>query len=119
LLEIAQKDDIVLVEQIDRISRLKDDDWNSLKSITQTKGLRVVSLDFPTGHQFSVINDELTGRMLSAINDLMFNMLAAIARKGYAGRRRRQKEGIVRLSLRGATLADQVIQNYNKRLKAY
>jgi len=60
LLEIAQKGDIVLVEQIDRISRLKDDDWNSLKSIIKTKGLRVVSLDLPTSHQFAVINDEFT-----------------------------------------------------------
>ena len=47
LLEIAQKGDIVLVEQIDRISRLKDDDWNSLKSTIKVKGLRVVSLDLP------------------------------------------------------------------------
>jgi DNA invertase Pin-like site-specific DNA recombinase len=37
LLEIAQKGDVVLVEQIDRISRLKDDDWNSLKSIIKVK----------------------------------------------------------------------------------
>ncbi len=101
LLEIAQKGDIVLVEQIDRISRLKDDDWNSLKSIIKTKGLRVVSLDLPTSHQFSVINDEFTGRMLSAINDLMLDMLAAIARKDYVDRRRRQKEGIVKAKSEG------------------
>jgi DNA invertase Pin-like site-specific DNA recombinase len=69
LLEIAQKGDIVLVEQIDRISRLKDDDWSSLKSIIKAKGLRVVSLDLPTSHQFAVVND------------LMLDMLAAIARK--------------------------------------
>ena len=101
LLEIAQKGDIVLVEQIDRISRLKDDDWNSLKSIIKTKGLRVVSLDLPTSHQFAVVNDEFTGRMLSAINDLMLDMLAAIARKDYVDRRRRQKEGIVKAKSEG------------------
>ncbi|MBQ4839823.1 recombinase family protein [Pseudoalteromonas luteoviolacea] len=94
LLEIAQKGDILLVEQIDRISRLKDDDWYSLKSIIKDKGLRVVSLDLPTSHQFAVVNDEFTERMLSAINDLMLDMLAAIARKDYEDRRRRQKEGI-------------------------
>ena len=101
LLEIAQKGDIVLVEQIDRISRLKDDDWYSLKSIIKTKGLRVVSLDLPTSHQFAAINDEFTGRMLSAINDLMLDMLAAIARKDYVDRRRRQKEGIVKAKSEG------------------
>jgi DNA invertase Pin-like site-specific DNA recombinase len=32
--------------------------------------------------------------MLTAINDLMLDMLAAVARKDYQDRRRRQKEGI-------------------------
>ena len=101
LLEIAQKGDVVLVEQIDRISRLKDDDWYSLKSIIKAKGLRIVSLDLPTSHQFAVVSDEFTGRMLSAINDLMFDMLAAIARKDYEDRRRRQKEGVVKAKSEG------------------
>ena len=101
LLEIAQKGDVVLVEQIDRISRLKDDDWDSLKSIIKEKGLKVVSLDLPTSHQFAVVNDEFTGRMLSAINDLMLDMLAAIARKDYEDRRRRQKEGIIKARSEG------------------
>jgi DNA invertase Pin-like site-specific DNA recombinase len=104
LLEIAQKGDIVLVDQIDRISRLKDDDWYSLKSIIKAKGLRVVSLDLPTSHQFAVVSDEFTGRMLSAINDLMLDMLAAIARKDYEDRRRRQKEGIVKAKSEGRYL---------------
>lgn len=101
LLEIAQKGDIVLVEQIDRISRLNDHDWNWLKSIIKTKGLRVVSLDLPTSHQFTAVRDVFTGRMLSAINDLMLDMLAAIARKDYEDRRRRQKEGIVKAKFEG------------------
>jgi len=101
LLEIAQKGDVILVEQIDRISRLKDDDWSSLKSIIKAKGLRIVSLDLPTSHQFAVISDEFTGRMLSAINDLMLDMLAAIARKDYEDRRRRQRAGIVKAKSEG------------------
>ena len=101
LLEITQKGDVVLVEQIDRISRLKDDDWCLLKSLIKAKGLRVVSLDLPTSHQFAVVSDEFTGRMLSAINDLMLDMLAAIARKDYEDRRRRQKEGIIKAKSEG------------------
>jgi DNA invertase Pin-like site-specific DNA recombinase len=101
LLEIAQKGDVVLVEQIDRISRLKDDDWSSLKVIIKTKGLRIVSLDLPTSHQFAVVKDEFTERMFSAINDLMLDMLAAIARKDYEDRRRRQQEGIAKAKSEG------------------
>ena len=94
LLDIAQAGDIILVEQIDRISRLNDSDWNKLKTIIKSKQLKIVSLDLPTSHQFIEHNDEFTNRMLTAINDLMLDMLAAIARKDYQDRRRRQKEGI-------------------------
>lgn len=45
LLDIAQPDDIILVEQIDRISRLNDKDWNKLKTIIKSKELRIVSLE--------------------------------------------------------------------------
>ena len=101
LLDIAQPDDILLVEQIDRISRLNDSDWNKLKAIIKLKKLRIVSLDLPTSHQFVENNDEFTNRMLTAINDLMLDMLAAIARKDHQDRRRRQTEGIAKAKTGG------------------
>ena len=60
-----------------------------------------MSLDLPTSHQFAVNSDEFTERMLSAINDLMLDMLAAIARKDYEDRRRRQIEGIIKAKSEG------------------
>lgn len=101
LLDIAQTDDILLVEQIDRISRLNDKDWNQLKAIIKSKGIRVVSLDLPMSYQLANHSDEFTGRMLAAINDLMLDMLAAVARKDYQDRRRRQKEGIEKAKAEG------------------
>ena len=101
LLDIAQADDIILVEQIDRISRLNDNDWNKLKMIIKSKKLKIVSLDLPTSHQFIEHNDEFTNRMLTAINDLMLDMLAAIARKDYQDRKRRQTEGIAKAKTQG------------------
>jgi len=101
LLDIAQPDDILLVEQIDRISRLNDSDWNKLKAIIKLKKLKIVSLDLPTSHQFVENNDEFTNRMLTAINDLMLDMLAAIARKDHQDRRRRQTEGIAKAKTGG------------------
>jgi DNA invertase Pin-like site-specific DNA recombinase len=61
----------------------------------------VVSLDLPMSHQLARHGDEFTGRMLTAINDLMLDMLAAVARKDYQDRRRRQKEGIEKAKLEG------------------
>jgi DNA invertase Pin-like site-specific DNA recombinase len=37
--------------------------------------------------------DDISGRMLGAINGMVLDMLAAIARKDYEDRRRRQAEG--------------------------
>ena len=101
LLDVAQPNDIILVEQIDRISRLNDGDWNRLKIIIKSKKLKIVSLDLPTSHQFVENNDEFTNRMLTAINDLMLDMLAAVARKDYQDRRRRQTEGIAKAKTSG------------------
>ena len=94
LLEIAARGDILLCEQIDRISRLTGEDWKTLRAIIESKGIRVVSLDLPTSHQLLNVQDEFTARMFEAMNSMMLDMLAAISRKDYEDRRRRQKQGI-------------------------
>ncbi|OJX09629.1 MAG: resolvase [Caedibacter sp. 37-49] len=95
LLDIAQRGDILMVEQVDRISRLNSEDWELLKSQITGKGIIIVALDLPTSHQFiNTKSDEFTQRMLAAINSMMLDMLAAVARKDYVDRRRRQSEGI-------------------------
>jgi len=95
LLEIAQQGDILLIEQVDRISRLNAQDWELLKAMITTKGIAIVALDLPTSYQFIKMDaDNFTQRMLVAINSMMLDMLAAVARKDYEDRRRRQAEGI-------------------------
>ena len=97
LLDVAQSGDVLLVEQVDRISRLNAEDWEILKSIIIKKGIRIVALDLPTSHQFMTEEkDGFTQRILDAVNAMLLDMLAAVARKDYEDRRRRQKEGIER-----------------------
>lgn len=50
LLDIAQRGDVLLVEQVDRISRLNAEDWKHLKSQITGKGIIIVALDLPTSH---------------------------------------------------------------------
>lgn len=84
LLEVAQSGDVLLVEQVDRISRLNVSDWEKLKSTITSKGIRIIALDLPTSHQFmQVDSDDFTGRVFSAINSMMLDMLAAVARDGF------------------------------------
>ena len=101
LLDIAQQGDCLLVEQVDRISRLNGEDWESLKAIIKAKGVRIVALDLPTSHQLMTTGDEFTSRMLDALNSMMLDMLAAIARKDYTDRRRRQQEGVKKAKQKG------------------
>lgn len=95
LLSDCQPGDILLIEQVDRLSRLNGQDWKTLRSEMASKQIRVVALDLPTSHVMMTANsDDFTTRMFDAINSMMLDMLAAIARKDYEDRRRRQMQGI-------------------------
>jgi len=94
LLADAEPGDVLLVEQVDRLSRLTDGDWQKLKAELAAKRIRVVALDLPTSWVMTTGNgDEFTARMFDAINGMLLDMLAAVARKDYDDRRRRQAEG--------------------------
>ena len=93
--------DVILIEQVDRLSRLNAEDWQKLRAQITAKGVRVVALDLPTSHQLAGAADDFTGRMLDAIIGMMLDMLAAIARKDYEDRRRRQAQGIAKAKTEG------------------
>lgn len=102
LLADSQRGDILLTEQVDRLSRLRADDWERLKGLIRDRGVKVVALDLPTSHQMLTPNaDEFSGRMLDAINGMMLDMLAAIARKDLEDRKRRAAEGIAKAKAKG------------------
>jgi DNA invertase Pin-like site-specific DNA recombinase len=78
------------VEQVDRLSRLTAGDWEKLKAELTARRIRVVALDPPTSWTVAAkATDEFTARMFEAINRMLLDMLAAVA-KDYTDRRRRQ-----------------------------
>jgi len=84
----------LLVEQVDRLSRLTTGDWEKLKAELTARHVRVVALDLPTSWMMATNSaDEFTGRMFEAINGMLLDMLAAVARKDYDDRRKRQAQG--------------------------
>jgi len=95
--------DVLLVEGVDRLSRMSAPDWKRLRSEIDAKGLRLVSLDLPSSHQalHARAGDEFAARVLDSVNNMMLDMLAAMARKDYEDRRRRQAEGIAKARLAG------------------
>jgi DNA invertase Pin-like site-specific DNA recombinase len=95
LLDACEPGDAILLEQVDRLSRLNSTDWARLRSEIKNRQIRVIAVDLPTSYAMARGGaDEFTTRMFDAINDMMLDMLAAIARKDYEDRRRRQAEGI-------------------------
>jgi DNA invertase Pin-like site-specific DNA recombinase len=95
LLNDCQPQDILLVEDVDRLSRLKDGDWQKLKTLLRQRQVSVVAVNVPTTWlHLSPTHNEFDARMFGAINDMLLDMLAAIARRDYEQRRDRQKQGI-------------------------
>lgn len=102
LLADCKPGDVLLIEQVDRLSRLNAADWERLKREIAERSVRVVALDLPTSHMMMVgKDDDFTARMFGAINGMLLDMLAAIARKDYEDRRRRQAQGIAKAKADG------------------
>lgn len=87
--------DVLLCEQVDRLSRLNAADWERLKNEIKARQVRVVALDLPTSwNMIDAAPDDIQTRILEAVNGMMLDMLAAFARKDYEDRRRRQAQGV-------------------------
>lgn len=95
LLSDCEEGDILLVEQVDRLSRLNAADWDHLKGEIKRRRIKVVALDLQTSWQMANTDpDDFTVRMFESLNGMLLDMLAAIARKDYEDRRKRQAQGI-------------------------
>lgn len=101
LLADSRPGDVLLIEQVDRLSRLTAGDWQRLRSELDRRQVRVVALDLPTSWMLASPADEFTTRMFGAVNAMMLDVLAAVARKDYEDRRRRQAQGQARAKAEG------------------
>lgn len=105
LLRDCQPGDVLLVEQVDRLSRLSAEDWQRLKGELRERSVRVVALDVPTSHialgNGPLGSGDFVGRVLDAVNEMLLDMLAAVARKEYEDRRRRTRQGIEKAKAEG------------------
>lgn len=99
LLEDSKPNDVLLIESIDRLSRLVPSDWDKLKILLNSKGLRLIVQDLPTSHQTA--NDNLTGGIIAAINNMMIDIMALMARRDYEKRSERMAQGIAKAKLEG------------------
>lgn len=72
LLNVAERGDVLLCESVDRLSRLSQADWKSLKANIEAKGLKLVIADLPTSH--ILIEDKgITGQIMEVINGMLID----------------------------------------------
>ena len=94
LLDESEQGDILLVESVDRLSRLTQDDFDTLKQKIKAKGLKLIIHDLPTTHVNTA--DNMTGEILSVINSMLIDLLATMARLDNEKRKERIKQGLER-----------------------
>ena len=87
----AEHGDLLLVESVDRLSRLSQDDFAILKQRIKDKGLRLVVADLPTTHS---VSEGMTGDILKVINNMLIDLLATMAKLDNDKRRERIKQGL-------------------------
>ena len=94
LLDESEQGDILLVESVDRLSRLTQDDFDTLKQKIKAKGLKLIIHDLPTTHVNTA--DNMTGEILNVINSMLIDLLATMARLDNEKRKERIKQGLER-----------------------
>ena len=120
IIDLSERGDVILVEQVDRLTRLSESDWNKLRTQLKEKGIVVVSpeLEFswaalevqpePAEGEKEDISSAFQRMFVSKFGEIMFEMLAITARKDYLDRIRRSREGI-----------DKVLSNPKLRKEKY
>ena len=96
LLEESNEGDVLLVESVDRLSRLTQDDFSTLKQRIKDKGLRLVVQDMPTTHALINATDDITNAVLTVVNNMLIDLLATMARLDNEKRKERIKQGLER-----------------------
>lgn len=106
LLDDASPGDVLLVEAVDRLSRLNRQTWDQLRERIGGAGLHVVSLDLPLTYTLlqppAAGGDGFQEWMTGAMSRMFLEFLAAFARKDYDARRSRQAQGIAKAKAAGA-----------------
>lgn len=96
LLDESENGDTLLVESVDRLSRLSQADFDVLKSRIKEKGLKLVVADLPTTHVLVSSTDTITSSILHLVNNMLIDLLATMARLDNDKRRERIKQGLER-----------------------
>lgn len=97
LLNDSEPGDVLLVEAVDRLTRLDKGTWDALHHRIERAGLQIVACDLPLTYTMLrpvIAEDGIQEWMTQALSRMFLEFMAAFARKDYETRRSRQLQGI-------------------------
>ena len=97
--EDSEAGDVLLIEKMDRLTRLPWGEWKTLKARIITKGLVIVVADQPMTH--TVFTSGEQNSITLALTEFMLDLGAAMARDDYETRHKRQAQGIAKAKEEG------------------
>ncbi len=117
LLNDSETGDILLIEKMDRLTRLPFSLWEELKASIKSKGVHIVVVDQPMTHQALYAVDESSNSIQQALTNFMLDLGAAMARDDYETRYKRTVQGIEKAKAAGRYKGRPVDQNTVIRCK--
>ncbi|NRA85589.1 MAG: recombinase family protein [Gammaproteobacteria bacterium] len=117
LLNDSHNGDVLLIEKMDRLTRLPYQQWQTLKSRIQEKGLTIVVLDQPMTHLALGVNQPELSAIQQALTSFMLDLGAAMARDDYETRQKRQAQGIAQAKAEGKYKGKQINIELHKNIK--
>jgi DNA invertase Pin-like site-specific DNA recombinase len=94
LIDDSHAGDVLLVEKMDRLTRLPYEQWKELRQKLHEAGLSIVIVDQPMTHSAIQESNGETTMISKVLTEFMIDLAAAMARDDYETRMRRQREGI-------------------------
>lgn len=101
LREYIEKNDVLILAELDRLGRNKQD---TLKELQHYKdiGVRVMILEIPTTLvDYSSMGNDMAAMIMETINNMLIEMYATFAHAEMQKREKRQQEGIATMKERG------------------
>ncbi|MCY4044763.1 MAG: recombinase family protein [Cellvibrionales bacterium] len=102
IIQYAESGDCIVIEKLDRLSRLPYELWKVLRNRIEQKGVYIVVLDQPMTHGF-IHGDDQTG-MMKVLTDFMISLAAQMARDDYETRRYRVAQGLAKAKAQGVRI---------------
>jgi DNA invertase Pin-like site-specific DNA recombinase len=94
LIAEAKPGDVLLIEKMDRLTRLPFSVWQDLKVRIEKAKIHIVVMDQSTTHEVLKGTNEATSAIQQALTSFMLDLAAAMARDDYETRMRRTQQGI-------------------------